>query len=74
MPPNNRDAEVRKLTSLGTFKGAKAEVSKTITTNFVLRHAVQLGDSPANPNAQEHYSFMAQVAFGPLTAPPTPRR
>lgn len=53
------DGDVRRLTSVATFKGAKVEVSKPLTPNFVLKHALQLGDSPAGGNS--HYSFMAQV-------------
>ena len=52
---------MRRLTSVHAFKGCKMDVSKVLTPNFVLRHSVQLGDSPANPQANEHYSFMAQV-------------
>jgi hypothetical protein len=55
------DNDVRRLTHLHAFKGVKIDVSKPITTNFVLRHSVQLGESPSNPQANEHYSFMAQV-------------
>lgn len=55
------DSSVRKLTQVPTFAGAKADVSKPITPNFVLRHSVQLGESPSNPQASEHYSLMAQV-------------
>jgi hypothetical protein len=57
----NWDGEVRRLTHVGVFKGAKLDVSKPITPNFVLRHSVQLGESPSNPQASEHYSFMGQV-------------
>jgi hypothetical protein len=55
------DSELRRLTSVHTFKGAKVDIMKPMTPNFMVRHAVQLGDSPMNPNANEHYSFMAQV-------------
>jgi hypothetical protein len=37
------------------------ELAKQITPFFGLRHSVQLGDSPSNPNAQEHYSLMATL-------------
>mmetsp|Transcript_79805 Transcript_79805/g.159357 ORF Transcript_79805/g.159357 Transcript_79805/m.159357 type:complete len:354 (-) Transcript_79805:223-1284(-) len=55
------DGDIRRLTHLQAFKGAKVDVSKPITPNFVLRHSIQLGESPSNPQANEHYSFMAQV-------------
>jgi hypothetical protein len=55
------DGEVKRLTGVHTFKGAKVDITKPLSPNFMIRHAIQLGDSPMNPNANEHYSFMAQV-------------
>jgi hypothetical protein len=55
------DSAVRALTSVNTFGGVKVDISKPLTPNFVVRHSVQLGESPQDPNASAHYSFMAQV-------------
>jgi hypothetical protein len=55
------DGEVRRLTSLATFKGAKVDQSKPLTPNFVVRHAVQLGCDSQDPAGGAHYSFMGQV-------------
>ena len=55
------DQSCRALTQVQTFKGAKLSNTKPITPNFVVQHNVQLGESPQDPNASEHYSVMAQV-------------
>jgi hypothetical protein len=55
------DQSCRALTQVACFKGAKLQNTKPITPNFVVQHNVQLGESPQDPNASEHYSVMAQV-------------
>jgi hypothetical protein len=55
------EGEVRRVTQVHAHKGLKMELAKQITPFFGLRHSVQLGDSPSNPNAQEHYSLMATL-------------
>lgn len=52
--------DVKRLTNVNTFEGAKFEVSKPLTPMFALNHMVMLGASPY-PNATSHYKFGANV-------------
>lgn len=59
-PLESWDGEARRLTGLNTFLGAKIEVAKPLSPNFVMRHSAQLGSSPSGQGS-EHYSCSAQV-------------
>ena len=52
--------EVKKVTSVNTFEGAKFEVAKPLTPTFALNHNFWLGGS-YYPNANQHYKFGATV-------------
>ena len=55
------DQNCRALTQIATFKGAKVSNTKLISPSFLIQHNIQLGESPHDPNASEHYSIMVQV-------------
>ena len=59
-----REEEVKKLTSVNTFEGARVDVSKPMTPLFALSHNIMLGSSPNNPNANSHYKLGATVGDG----------
>ena len=52
--------EVKKVTSVNPFEGAKFEVAKPLTPTFALNHNFWLGGS-YYPNANQHYKFGATV-------------
>lgn len=52
--------DVKKVTSVNTFEGAKFEVAKPLTPTFAVNHNFWLGGS-YYPNANRHYKFGATV-------------
>ena len=58
-----REEDVKKVTSVNTFEGARVDVSKPMTPLFALSHSIMLGSSP-HPNATSHYKLGATVGDG----------
>lgn len=59
--------DVKKLTNVNTFEGAKFEVSKPLTPMFALNHLFLLGSSPY-PNANSESAIYGSTLGGDIVS------